>query len=92
MGYTSSLQGVRRILNHIKKIPHKGSKRVLGGMQRGSILIWGYAKGVKFGFWGTKRFFCFDTLFGYISNKRLRTLSLYANLSKLRMIGFIVCC
>ena len=85
MGYTSSLQGVRRILNHIKKRPHKGSKRVLGGMQRGSILIWGYAKGVKFGFWGTK-------LFGYVSNKRLRTPSLYANLSKLRMIGFIVCC
>ncbi len=52
-GYASSLTGVCRILNYIKISPQKGTKGFLGvteggqiqlgGMQRRSILIWGYA-------------------------------------------------
>ncbi len=70
MGVHKQFAGGTQNFKSYQKIPHKGSKRVLGGMQRESILIWGYAKGVNFGFWGTQEGFSV-LIWGYVSNKRL---------------------
>jgi hypothetical protein len=45
LGYASSSQGVRGILNHIKITPQKVNERSFGGKRKGSILIWGYVMG-----------------------------------------------
>jgi hypothetical protein len=39
--------GVHKILQYIKISPQKVNKIVVGGTQKGSILIWGYAKGLN---------------------------------------------
>jgi hypothetical protein len=53
-GYTSSSQGVGKILNLIIISPQKLNKRGFGGRPKESILVWGYAKGFNIDLGGTQ--------------------------------------
>ncbi len=54
LGYASTLQGVRGILNHFKISPQKLNKRGFGGMQKGVNFDSGVRKGVQYWFGGTQ--------------------------------------
>jgi hypothetical protein len=67
-GVHKQFAGITQNFKSYQKSPHQVNQRGLGGMQKGSILVFGYTKDVEF-------------LFG--GKKRLRTSSLNAYLSKL---------